>query len=210
MRVAARRDSPSRFAGGFVLDATRRCHRSVHRDRPGATRSGWGADGAGVPCKPRISFTREPAAAHSPWGLSTFLMSPRTPLSRSSAGEERGLVNSPDAMRSSRVLARHGVATRRRESLTPAAPLLLCNDSDPRPRIARPAPRLEREDADGVTRARPTEGAAVASDAYIIWKVALSESQPPSRGWMWFLRLYGVLTRGAPRLAVCPALFAFP
>ena len=119
-------------------------------------------------------------AAHSPWGLSTFLMSPRTPLSRSSAGEERGLVNSPDAMRSSRVLARHGVATRRRESLTPAAPLLLCNDSDPRPRIARPAPRLEREDADGVTRARPTEGAAVASDAYIVWKVAFSESQPPS------------------------------
>ena len=115
-------------------------------------------------------------AAHSPWGLSTFLMSPRTPLSRSSAGEERGLVNSPDAMRSSRVLARHGVATRRRESLTPAAPLLLCNDSDPRPRIARPAPRLEREDADGVTR----EGAAVASDAYIVWKVAFSESQPPS------------------------------
>ena len=43
----------------------------------------------------------------------------------------------------------------------------------------------QEEDADGVTRARPTEGAAVASDAYIIWKVALSESQPPSRGWMW-------------------------
>lgn len=142
----------------------------------------WALTGRASHVNPGFHCTR---AAHSPWGLSTFLMSPRTPLSRSSAGEERGLVNSPDAMRSSRVLARHGVATRRRESLTPAAPLLLCNDSDPRPRIARPAPRLEREDADGVTRARPTEGAAVASDAYIIWKVALSESQPPSRGWMW-------------------------
>lgn len=89
------------------------------------------------------------ASRHSPWGLSTFLINPRKPLSRSSAGEERGLVNSPDAMRSSRVLARHGVAARRRGSVTPAARPDPRNDSDPKPRIARPAPRLEREDADG-------------------------------------------------------------
>ena len=98
------------------------------------------------------------ASRHSPWGLSTFLINPRKPLSRSSAGEERGLVNSPDAMRSSRVLARHGVAARRRGSVTPAARPDPRNDSDPKPRIARPAPRLEREDAERM-RARPSVGA---------------------------------------------------
>mmetsp|Transcript_1627 Transcript_1627/g.6777 ORF Transcript_1627/g.6777 Transcript_1627/m.6777 type:complete len:248 (-) Transcript_1627:6-749(-) len=112
----------------------------------------------------RESLARDTESPRA-WGLSTFLINPRMPLSRSSAGDERGLVNSPDAMRSSRVLARHGVAARRRGSVTPAARPDPRNDSDPKPRIARPAPRLEREDADGATRARPSVGALpVASD----------------------------------------------
>ena len=158
-RVAAviRQETSRSLARDDIIGASIAIEPTIDRSRRDTR-----GDGAGLRCA--RGFVRL-ALRHSPWGLSTFLINPRMPLSRSSAGEERGLVNSPDAMRSSRVLARHGVAARRRGSVTPAARPDPRNDSDPKPRIARPAPRLEREDADGATRARPSVGALpVASD----------------------------------------------
>ena len=59
---------------------------------------------------------------HSLWGASTFFNAPRMPFSTDSPMDVRGLVNSPDAMRSSSVLACTGTTARR--PLIPMTPRL--------------------------------------------------------------------------------------